>query len=230
MDRRTIRHQSLPRLNIPTEASSRRTWRPGPPVARPPRPDEPTGGRWDHPPVQVARRGAKRKGLEIADCPHDLAQARDNYDRDKHARTAVKTREGLLQTWCSFHNRAHGEGIPALPLTPEKIATVASIFKAAQYRAYGNYLARIKEEHVTSGYPWTEALQYEAKASLRSVTRGQGPSKQSQPFPLGKLTDRDLGIRALSKGGPMNPSAVIVLGCFFLLREIEASALTWADV
>ena len=33
-------------------------------------------------------------------------------------------------------------------------------------------------------YPWTADLEAEAKAGLRSASRGLGPPKQSEPYPI----------------------------------------------
>eukprot|EP00971_Amphidinium_carterae_P179168 3553934-Amphidinium_carterae.1 len=63
------------------------------------------------------------------------------------------------------------------------------MFKAGGYRAMENYLERAKAEHVAAGHPWKDDLKQE----------GEGPPRQSRPFPLDMLR-QDLGMEALARG------------------------------
>eukprot|EP00971_Amphidinium_carterae_P347154 6489007-Amphidinium_carterae.1 len=181
----------------------------------------------DIPVVRHAIRGSKKRGLEIAASPHLMSDAKSAYEADKHARTAAGPRQGYWKTWCDFHVQCFGEALPPLPLTPEKICTIASVFKAAKYRAYENYLSRARE----AGHEWSDRVRLEAIASIRSVTRGIGPSKQSMPFPVTSVPPTSQWPdEPFCRDGPVNAFALMVVGCAFLLREIEAATLVWSDV
>ena len=71
-----------------------------------------------------------------------------------------------------------------------------------------NYLSRIKEFHITSGYDWSDRLDLIPKKCARSVLRGLGAAHRSEPFDLLGTFDRLKGtVEPLVDGGPYNPSA-----------------------
>eukprot|EP00971_Amphidinium_carterae_P035518 699357-Amphidinium_carterae.1 len=67
-----------------------------------------------------------------------------------------------------IHGACFGSSLPVMPLTVQSIAQIAAVFKAADYRSFENYLARAREEHISLGHPWTDALKLEGIAAVRS--------------------------------------------------------------
>ena len=75
---------------------------------------------------------------------------------------------------------------------------------------------------------WTDRLRQTGPDCTVSVTRGIGPPKQCAVYDGGfaAVMALDLDPAALVSGGPVEPENLIVIGSFFLQREIESS-LIW---
>ena len=91
------------------------------------------------------------------------------------------------------------------------------------YRSFGNYVSSMKQLHIKAGFQWSALHELEAKQGARSVTRGQGPPRQSAPLDVDAFAKLDLGMVPLAAGGPVNPGGMALLGSAFLLREIEVA-------
>ena len=154
--------------------------------------------------------------------------------RDYTAISSKGPHNSLLRTWESMHRRMNNGATNYYPLTPDKVARVAAAFKGCGYRSFANYLCRAKEMHIQLGGEWGIELQFEAKRAVRSVNRGIGPVQQRLPFDVDKvlsyLKGKQFDATPIVAHGPVGPHALIVLGCFFMLREAEASLLLAQNV
>ncbi len=146
----------------------------------------------------------------------------DQLEDDMLAQSSKSSAASTLRTWVRFH-AAWFPCTPAFPTFPASIRAVAAQMKAAGYRSWSNYLSRAKREHVRLGSEWDQQLDSTARDCTRSLTRGIGPPRQSAPLDLYKVSTVQMGLGALCSDGPVNPRAVIVLGAYFLTREIELS-------
>ena len=113
---------------------------------------------------------------------------------------------------------------PLLPLTTPVLIALAAVFKEGDYRSFPNYLSTAKAMRLDAGHPWDSSLEHVSKWITRSVLRGIGPSRQSAALHLDRLLALDPSAAPLVSGGPMFPRNVALLGCMFLLREVELSA------
>lgn len=145
------------------------------------------------------------------------------YELDKYATTSAAPRASLLNTWGRFLERWHGSPTPLVPVEPEDIGFVGCLMKAQGYRSFANYVSAAKQEHVRAGHCWTERHEQEARQGQRSVTRGQGPPRQSAPLDVEEVAKLKMETGALVAGGPINPQGAVFLGSSFLLREIEVA-------
>ena len=177
-------------------------------------------------PAMAYTSGAKRaRGSEAFDRELLL----ESLECDYSANSSKATNDSVWRTWCSFHRKwFHNEDY--LPLTPESLKGISSLFKHHAYRSFPNYLGAAKRRHVLAGYPWTDNLDAVARMCTRSVLRGVGPPKQSSPLDLELLASLKLGYEPLVSDGPVNPQECAVLASFFLLREIELSLLKFEHV
>ena len=185
------------------------------------------GSRRDTPSFAPSRRASKALALGAAENETTLHQAIDDVYRDIHANTAIAPLSSYTKTWIEFHQaaamRTDIDPLP-LPLTVQKIFVVAALFKAGRYRAFRNYAEAMKQEHMID-YEWSTRLQKAIKDATRSVTRGIGPSRQSGAidiFLVFTLFGSALNSPVVP-GGPIGAVNLIILGAFFLLREIESS-------
>ena len=63
------------------------------------------------------------------------------------------------------------------------------------------------------------------KDIVRSCERGQGAPRQALPLPMDRYADLPGGREPWSPGGPTSPRNAVVVGTWFLCREIELSCL-----
>eukprot|EP00971_Amphidinium_carterae_P044750 880377-Amphidinium_carterae.1 len=73
-------------------------------------------------------------------------------------------------------------------------------------------------------HAWTDELTREARLAKRSAERGIGPARQSALLPLQLLADVEVADDALCEGVPIAGWPFILVGSFFLLREVELAA------
>ena len=185
--------------------------------------------RSDMPIVKNARRGGVASALSTGRSV-GMQSLIDDLQQDREAASGKGVRSSHLATWSTFHFQALGEDradadrTPVLPLTPDKVVAVAALFKAGDYRSYANYISSVKSFHLDAEYPWTEHLVHVSRWTTRSVLRGIGPARQSQPIPLPLVMALPTQVQPYVKDGPTHPREAYLLGSIFLLREVELSA------
>ena len=164
-----------------------------------------------------------------------MALAEACYQQDKYAATSHASRAAWLRTWMSMHDAVFAREVvrpPPFPLTPLIIDKVATLFKAAGYLSFDNYMFRAKSEHLALGIcgpgAWSAELSAAMKDAIRSCNRGAGTSRQSQPLDVGRVAGLGLPDEPVVDSGPVAPADFVTAGSFFLLREIElAAARQW---
>ena len=184
--------------------------------------------------MPVLRKGSEacssRNFSEVFESPRLVEEAMASFRRDYYAASSRKPRDAMVQTWTRFH-RQWFENDEIIPLTVDSLEKVSCLFKLGSYKSYKNYLSRVKELHSEAGYPWTPILQNAARRCTRSVLRGIGGPTRSEAFDLDKVTEYLLSNDVKTDGdGPESPLAAVVVGVFFLLRELELSAIDMEDV
>lgn len=94
-------------------------------------------------------------------------------------------------------------------------------FKRGGYRSASLYFSTARKEHIMQYGALSQDLEIIIKDVTRSIERGQGPSKLKDSFNLRDLANIDLTQESEEFRIDFN---MVVLGCFFLTREIELSA------
>lgn len=181
-------------------------------------PSTPGGGRV-FPAVRPRVRGSAADLSELG--VEALGELLRSYEADKVAATSTGSRAALLNTWSKFLSTWRGEVMPTVPVEPADIAHVGSIMKGLGYRSFANYVSAMKQEHIRAGFAWTDQHELEARQGNRSVTRGQGPPRQSAPLILEDVVALPLGPEPIAFNGPVNPGGAVFIGSAFLMREIE---------
>eukprot|EP00435_Cladocopium_sp_Y103_P026632 s1576_g6.t1 len=163
--------------------------------------------------------------------PEQMRGALSNLIDDMYASSSRAPRDALLKTWTRFHHKWFGEQMAVLPITEDKLLKVSALFKAGGYKSVKNYLSRIKEYHITSGFDWNDRLDIISKKCARSALRGLGGAHRSEAFDLVAVCERLQDSKGpLTKDGPINPVAMILTSTLFMLRELEASSLEVRDI
>ena len=111
--------------------------------------------------------------------------------------------------------------MPPLPLTPELVQAAGASFKRGGYRSASLYFSAARKEHILQFGTISQDVEVIIKDVTRSIERGQGPSKLKDSFNLRDLSKVDLNMEDETFRVDYN---MVVVGCFFLTREIELSA------
>ena len=180
----------------------------------------------DAPSVKHSRGAVKwRAGTVITE--QEKREALDALELDFSAPSARGPNNSVIRTWEAVHGSWFGEDSAPWPLTPAKIRAIAAVFKKRGYRSFANYASKAKERHISLTGEWPALLAQEMKMAKRSVGRGLGPSRQSEPLQLERISELEPEVlesaSPLVPNGPVGPFNVAVLDTYFLLREIESS-------
>jgi len=128
-----------------------------------------------------------------------------------------------------------GADVPVLPLTVESLRAVSAMLIRGNYRSVENYVSRIKDAHLEN-YEWTSRLAREQTRASKAAKRGRGPSHQAAELPLEqayamlrserwRAKEVTLGNGQDQDGPPLGFINFVVIGCFFIMREIEISLM-----
>ena len=187
-------------------------------------------GRWDHPrmaPGAAAARGSAAVAREILGHPGRAHAAEEAFRLDALATTTRPVYDSYEKTLLEL---ARAGGFSLLPLSMEKVNRIGGALRAAGYRSVANYLEHYRRMHLLAGGAWPTELAFCFKGARRAAVRGLGPSVRAAPFRASEIREQVASTQSCSTGAPRDYGAFVLVGVWWLLREIEASALTVASV
>ena len=176
-----------------------------------------TTGRKDHPVALPSQGGSLVRAIAAASV-NERNKSLQMLQQDVYAQSNSGPQASRMKTWRQI---AQAWGLDPLPLTPELIKAVGASFKRGGYRSAHLYFGSAKKEHIMQFGSLSQDLEILIKDVIRSIERGQGPSKLKDSFNLRDLAGIDLTLEGDQFRIHHN---MVVLGCFFLTREIELSA------
>ena len=158
-------------------------------------------------------------------------QAQQDLEDDFYAITTRAPREARLVTWQKFHVWWFGEDIPVLPLTVSKICRNFCFVQSRLLQV----VQELHQHNQRSAHRWRLSLGWptledHTEVHQIGITWLPGPSR-SEPFDIldvVKFLESRRG--SLSSTGPMNPLAMVVCATYFMLRQLEVSAIEMEDV
>ena len=119
-------------------------------------------------------------------------------------------------------------GLPALPPSARTISALGASLKAGGYRSASVYFSCYKTWSARHGHEWTAVLQQAFQDAVRSCERGLGGPVKARALPFDRLGSLPGGDTPWVPDGPLRPRNAMVLGAWFLTREIELSAASAA--
>ena len=151
------------------------------------------------------------------------------FDNAIYAKSTM-VKNASTWSWACRVLAAWGHASP-LPLTAEKVRLLGATLRAGGYRSFRNYLCfvRVVAERMDA-IPAPEQVRRAIKDAERACGRGLGPPKQSEGIPLELLPGLPESQEAWVGEGPLWPRSLLILGTWFLLREVEASNARITDV
>ena len=107
------------------------------------------------------------------------------------------------------------------PSTVDKVEMIAAALKAGNYRSPANYLGQYSADSERAGYDLSDPIRRAFRDMNRSCARGLGPGVKSKGLPMERLRDLPKQRQPWTPGGPICPRNAIVVGSWFLTREVE---------
>ena len=114
-------------------------------------------------------------------------------------------------------------GLPLLPLCPQSVTALGATLKAGGYRSAASYISAYRGHAERAGQTLYGPELRACRDAIRSCERGMGGPIKPRPLPFHRLRELP-GMRApWVQTGPLAPRNAMVLGSWFLTREIELS-------
>ena len=88
------------------------------------------------------------------------------------------------------------------------------------------YLSIVRQEMLLRHGTLPEVYQMHFKCISRAAARGRGPAKQAGSLPFERLPELSEDLSAFTPRGPCYPVRLLIVGIWWLLREIELANLT----
>ena len=176
----------------------------------------PAARRRDLPVPRAAKGGSLHKAVESA-APQNRQSTLAKFRQDIWARSNTASRDSRWATWCKI---CVAWQIPPVPLTVDTVHVVASSFKAAGYRSARQYFSRARREHILRTHVAVPAdVELAITDAFRSVERGIGGPALKDAFRAEEIT------LSFDTSDDRAAAALVVLGLWFLMREIEIASL-----
>ena len=180
---------------------------------------------------QVRPRATLKTALTVATDESLLSQATATFAQLRYAAGTNDTKDALFKTWSEV---LRAKGLPALPVTEDKLVMVVAVLRSSGYKAGLAYVLEAKQRHVRQGYPWSEAMDMVLKDCKRVFNRAVGPVKKAGEIKLewlrtafeaqGEWSNAEIG-----DDGPFGSLLAWAAGIHFVLREVELATLTMSD-
>ena len=201
------------------------------PPIRPPRRQSRSPRRLALPPLRQdapGRRGGPAIGaLPSWAGPDDRLAALEALERDVYA---ASTREAVAAKLRTVRRAIGSWGMAPYPPSLQTIQALGATLKRGGYRSAASYLWLYKVESQRRGFAWIDVFQRALKDSIRSCERGLGPPVRAQALPFASLDRLPGHSSPWVAGGPLGPRNAIIIGAWWMLRELELSTVRAAHV
>ena len=162
-----------------------------------------------------------QKALAAA-LPQNREAALREFRNDIWARSNTRSQDSRWKSWCKI---CWEWNVSPLPLTPEVIEKVSASLKAGGYKSVRQFFSRARREHIVSTcLQVPPEVELSMKDAVRSLERGLGGPALKEAF---RREDIKLAVKSRDECGV---AALIALGIWFLLRELEIAALRVRDI
>ena len=177
--------------------------------------------RRDLPVLRHSSGGSMQKALAAA-LPQNREAALREFRNDIWARSNTRSQDSRWKSWCKI---CWEWNVSPLPLTPEVIEKVSASLKAGGYKSVRQFFSRARREHIVSTcLQVPPEVELSMKDAVRSLERGLGGPALKEAF---RREDIKLAVKSRDECGV---AALIALGIWFLLRELEIAALRVRDI
>ena len=138
---------------------------------------------------------------------------------------APSSRESLSFKWRTVARIFAAWGVEPFPPTVEKIAFLGAGLKAGGYRSAPGYMSLYRTSAARAGFQAGPEQAVAYRDAARACTRGLGAPVKAMALPLLRLSELSGERSPWVSGGPCSPRNAVVVGSWWLLREIEVATL-----
>ena len=153
--------------------------------------------------------------------PLRRAATLESFREDVWARSNIGPQDARWKTFCRV---CPAWQIAPLPLCPNVVEKVAASFKAGGYRSGKQYFCRARREHIVLQLKCAVPAEVEMaiRDAQRSLERGLGVTSFKDAFRLEDLKlPEDPAVASMVA---LRSSCIVLLGSWFLMRELELAA------
>ena len=194
----------------------------GVPAGKRPREDH-GQARPDHPLVILDAKGNIEAALAVTWTQESRLAALEALDRDVYSFSGQATQDSHWRTWSRV---AKAWGLRPIPLTINTVKCCMASFKAGTYKSVAQYLSKARQMHIlTFGMPVPADAQLAMTMYTRSALRGLGPPELKDHWDVYALAAIDASWVHTNPSLCIAPYEMTILACWFLMREIEISAM-----
>lgn len=168
------------------------------------------------------RRRRTRGQLPDLAAPSARAVALADFRADIYTESS---RDSLAFKWRTVVRMLADWGVDLYPPSVEKVYLLGASLKAGGYRSAPGYLSLYRVTCAREGHAFGPDLAIAIRDAARSCTRGIGAPVRATPLPLDRLHDLAGGRDPWVPSGPCSPRNAVVIGTWWLLREVELSTL-----
>ena len=173
--------------------------------------------RWDAP----HRRDRGRGRLAVLSNPHERDVAIDELVADFHSSSSKKTLQGK---WSTIEKALSAWGLACFPPSRDTVLALAASLKSGGYVTADSYLYQYRLACERKGHAFSSQLDALLKDCIRSCQRGVGAPTKALALPFRRFQELDLRDDGpWVRDGPVGPACALVVGSWFLTREIELS-------
>jgi hypothetical protein len=176
------------------------------------------GRRADAPVMRSYGRGNRGAALDIASSHSLRAAALSALEEAEYALSSRSTRASHAALWNDILRSA---GLDHRHLSVHTYRTGVSILRAAGYRSASQIAEQAVDTARTAGQPIGEDLKRAVQRGRRACLRGLGPPRHTAAFPVDQIVKLTSGEAPLVPDGPAWPCRLLVVGSWWLTREVE---------
>eukprot|EP00435_Cladocopium_sp_Y103_P032190 s1034_g8.t1 len=189
----------------------------------------PDRGRWDLPLVRTSKRASLQAALDAA-LPNNRRRCVEALERDVLANTTkpsvdskVKTYQAVCLAW----------QVAPWPISLHSIQCFGASLKEGAYKSSQGFFQAIftyQRRHLQQEVD--PVIRGAARDYTRSIARGLGPSVLNDSFDVSQLADIPIeyGTSPFSMQVAAHGRDVLLLTCWFMLRELELAGCQWSHI
>ena len=164
------------------------------------------------------RRGSREAALAIASNPRLLREAETTLEDAAYASTTRGPRASRAALWQEILSTA---GFDPLDMSVEAFRAGVAALRAAGFRAAMSVADQAVADARERGHAVGPALGRAIAKARRACKRGLGPPRHTAAFPVERIPELPGGPEPWVPGGPTHPRRLLVVGSWWLTREIE---------